>query len=420
MQIANGPPAAPLVGHLPWFLRDKLGFLRDCAGRYGDVVGLHLGGPTLLVTHPADIRHVLVGNADNYGKSPRVIGPTARQFLGNNIFTSEGSDHQKWRRLLQSTLRGHMLEQAKPAIQGHAESAVSRWLASRTIDATREMRQLALRCALSILIGDEILLGFPEVTALVESRRRYVDAVFSSLLPAAHRWPTPKNLAQMCSHPRLIKILEAAAQAASRSVEPSVLSRLVGNAGVAKEEIVQQMLALSVAAYEGTTELLSWTLYVMASDPRQQDEWQGQGDPEHVQRVLSEVLRLYPPTWLFVRVARRDDTLPSGFSAPAGTKIYLSPFVTQRDGRFFAEPERFDPSRFSPTEASARPAFSYFPFGAGNRSCIGEALVRQEATIILSSLLSRARLRLVSAETVGMRPGITLSPSEVRVSLRVR
>ncbi|HEX9563643.1 MAG TPA: hypothetical protein VF981_06720, partial [Gemmatimonadaceae bacterium] len=79
---APAPHCPPLVGHAPAFLRDKLGFLSRCAATYGDVVRLDIGGRTYLVSGPEDVKHVLVSNAANYEKTPRLTGVQGRRFFG--------------------------------------------------------------------------------------------------------------------------------------------------------------------------------------------------------------------------------------------------------------------------------------------------------------------------------------------------
>src|SRR5690606_24761857 len=98
---------------------------------------------------------------------------------------------------------------------------------------------------------------------------------------------------------------------------------------------------------------------------------------------LREVLRLYPPTWLFVRVARCLDRLPSGYSVAKGTKIYLCPYLSQRDPDLWENPEQFQPDR---SENSLR--FAYFPFGGGRRRCLSAGLATTQIEKFLEYFLN--------------------------------
>ena len=100
-QRPTGPTGLPLVGHLPWFLADKLGFLRSCAARYGDVVKLRIGEPTYLLTNPADIQHVLIDKALSYSKTRRLTSERGKRLSGSGLQTSFGPEHLRQRRLNQ-------------------------------------------------------------------------------------------------------------------------------------------------------------------------------------------------------------------------------------------------------------------------------------------------------------------------------
>lgn len=183
-------------------------------------------------------------------------------------------------------------------------------------------------------------------------------------------------------------------------------------------------------------ELLTWTAVVLAQYPHHAagiaEEVEGvlRGRPlcaadvprlHYVQQVLLEVLRLYPPTWMFVRVARSVDVLPSGTAIPAGAKIYLSQYVTHRDPRFFPDPERFDPARFTEEGSRTRPPFAYFPFGGGPRVCLGETLDRMEAALILATIVPRLHMELIQGQNISAVPAVTLRPfGSTRVIVRPR
>jgi len=99
--------------------------------------------------------------------------------------------------------------------------------------------------------------------------------------------------------------------------------------------------------------------------------------------VLAESLRLYPPAWAMGRQARSDFQLGDYF-LPAKTTLLMSPFITHRDPRFFPDPLRFDPERFTAEGKARRTKFSYFPFGAGFRQCIGESFAGMEGVLLLA------------------------------------
>ena len=129
----------------------------------------------------------------------------------------------------------------------------------------------------------------------------------------------------------------------------------------------------------------------------------------YVEMVLAESMRLYPPAWAMGRYARNDFPL-GDFFLPAKTTVLMSQFVAHRDARFFPDPLRFDPERFTPEAKARRTKFTYFPFGAGFRQCIGESFAWMEGVLLLATLAQRWKLSLVPGHRVEPEPLITLRP----------
>jgi cytochrome P450 len=125
--------------------------------------------------------------------------------------------------------------------------------------------------------------------------------------------------------------------------------------------------------------------------------------------VLAESMRLFPPAWGMGRRAPCDLTL-GGFEIGKGAVLALSPYVVHGDPRFWPEPLRFDPERFTPEAKAARPRFAYFPFGGGARSCIGEPFAWMEGVLLLATIGQRWRLRLQPGHPVEPKALMTLRP----------
>jgi cytochrome P450 len=125
--------------------------------------------------------------------------------------------------------------------------------------------------------------------------------------------------------------------------------------------------------------------------------------------VVEESMRIYPPVHTIVRQALADDEL-AGRRVPKGSIVLISPWVLHRHRQFWPDPGRFDPERFSPQQAAARPRFTYIPFGGGRRICIGSAFAMAEATILLAAIAQRCRLALVPGHRVEPQGLITLRP----------
>jgi cytochrome P450 len=92
-----------------------------------------------------------------------------------------------------------------------------------------------------------------------------------------------------------------------------------------------------------------------------------------------------------------------------------------RDPRYFPDPLRFDPERFSPEAKARRARFTYFPFGAGARQCIGESFAWMEGILLLATISQKWKLNLVEGQTIEPEPLITLRPKyglQMRIEAR--
>src|SRR5258708_12259540 len=129
---------------------------------------------------------------------------------------------------------------------------------------------------------------------------------------------------------------------------------------------------------------------------------------------VGEAMRLYPRAWAIGRKSIEAFEI-GGLEIPAQSICILSPYVTQRDARWYTDPERFDPERWMPEAKEARPKFSYFPFGGGARVCIGERFAWMEGVLLLATLAQKWKLRLAEAHPLQPKPLITLrTPYAIR------
>jgi cytochrome P450 len=190
------------------------------------------------------------------------------------------------------------------------------------------------------------------------------------------------------------------------------------------QQLRDEVMTMLLAGHETTATLLTWTWYLLSEHPPVEAHLHAELDtvlagrlptvadiPQlpYTRMVLAEALRLYPPAWI---IGRRT-TAPyavGGYVLPPQTNVIMSPYVMQHDARFHPDPERFDPHRWTPEAAVARPPFTYFPFGAGARQCIGEGFAWMEGILALATLAQQWRCRLVPGHPVALRPLLTLRP----------
>lgn len=417
---------------VPAFLHDRLAFLARAAATRGDVAELRLGTPTCLLNDPADIRHVLVGNHAAYAKTDRLTSVAGRRIAGDGVLTSAGERHRRLRRVLQRLFHPGRVSAFADGIVRLAARRAAAWPVGGRVDMAREMEELARRVMLEALFGELPDADAVRLGAAVEARRRYIEFWFLSLLPARDRLPTRVRRRYRRAMAVLDDAVYAAIAARRRGGAGSedLIAQLVGardedGAALTDREVRDEVLTLAITGHETLGEALTWTWYLLAQHPGVEQKLLDElgsvldgrapaaGDLprlEYTHTVLAESLRLYPPTWIFVRNAVEDDVLPTGAAVSRGTKLYLCPYVTHRDARFFPDPQRFDPERFGPSARRARPKLAYFPFGSGPRVCLGETFARMEALLVLAAIAPRFRLAVAPGQTVVPEPRITLRP----------
>jgi cytochrome P450 len=191
-----------------------------------------------------------------------------------------------------------------------------------------------------------------------------------------------------------------------------------------QQALRDQVITIFLAGSETVANALIWTWYLLSQNPDCERRCHEEVDSvlqgrlptaedvprlRYVEMVMAESMRLYPPAWAMGRYARNDFEL-GDFRLPARTTLLISQFVTHRDPRYFPDPLRFDPERFTAEAKSKRAKFTYFPFGAGVRQCIGESLAWMEGVLVLATFLQKWRLRLVPDQRVEPQPLITLRP----------
>jgi cytochrome P450 len=193
-------------------------------------------------------------------------------------------------------------------------------------------------------------------------------------------------------------------------------------AGMTDRQVRDEAMTILLAGHETTANALTWTWYLVSTTPEVEARLHDEIDRvlqgrlptvadldglSYVERVVTEAMRLYPPAWLIGRRALQD--YPIGdYVAPARSIFVMSPYVLQRDARYFADPERFDPGRWTPEFRAALPPFAYFPFGGGPRRCIGDSFAWMELVLVVATIAQQWRLALVPGHPVEPQPLVTL------------
>ena len=139
----------------------------------------------------------------------------------------------------------------------------------------------------------------------------------------------------------------------------------------------------------------------------------------YLRQVLRESLRLYPPAWYMTRRADRDVEI-GGYRVPKGVTIVMDIWAVHHDPRFYPDPEKFCPERWTEEFTKELHKFAHIPFGVGARRCIGALFAEAEAMLAIASILQRFQIRAVSNAAVTPIAATTLRPGEGGVKVMVR
>jgi cytochrome P450 len=400
------------------------------AREYGDIAHYKIGwNHIVFLNHPEYIREILVVQNDNFVKE-RTVRRT-KMLLGEGMITAEGAQHRTQRQVAQPAFHRQRIPEYARTMVEEAVRMRDRWRDGEQRDVAIDMMRLTLNVVARTLFATDLQ---DEVNELADAINRIMGLYnFLVLLPAAE-WLVHARPPGLAAFVRARKRIDAVVyrmieahrnrQSDSGSLLDLMLAASPDRTAESEQSLRDQVITIFLAGYETVANALSWTWYLLSQNPECERRFHEEIDCElqgrnstyedvprlrYVEMVLAESMRLYPPAWAMGRQARHDFQLGEYF-LPAKTTVLISQFVTHRDARFFPDPLRFDPERFTPEAKARRAKVTYFPFGAGFRQCIGESFAWMEGVLLLATLGQKWKLKLVEGHWVEPEPLITLRP----------
>jgi cytochrome P450 len=391
---------------------------------FGDTYRVYAPGRkswTWVIHDPEDIKRVLVTNHRNYTKGVGI--DRVKLLLGNGIMTSEGDFWRRQRRMMQPAFHRKVIETFSARIRAASERLLERWDAAASrdqpINLTESMSEMTLEIVLDALFGDDL--------------RRLVADVHHNpfMLVSQESRRDPKFAYEFRQLGRIVLDLARERREHAATPHHDLLQMLLAardaetGAGMSDRELVDEVLTLVVAGHETTASALNWTWWLLSQHPdveaRVHEEQDRVGDLglaryadldrlPYTMQVLFESMRLYPPGWLLSRRAVEADRL-GGYTVPAGTDVFLSPYVVHRHPAHWSHPEEFRPEHFVPEAVENRHKFIYIPFAAGPRHCIGENFSIHEMMLHLNTATRQFRLRVADPDPVTIEARVNLRPA---------
>ena len=391
---------------------DLLRWMNDQFDRFGSIYRASVYGTNVyVVSDPEHVDHVLRINWRNYKKGQAIkrIG----LLLGNGLMVSEGEFWKSQRRMIQPAFHDKAIGALINVISAANIALLKKWKESaqekESVNITSDISHMVLKVVLISIFGDDYDQVAPHFNILSDESARN--------LQFAQRFrPLGKIVSEVAGQRRkqnrtatdILGMLMEARDTKSQTMPDS--------------QLVREIMTLIVAGHETTASTLNWAWYLLSKSAEVEEKLSselnavpGTGSPEtgdlerfvYTRQVIEETLRLYPAGWLMTRAALKNDRL-GDYLVPAGTEIYISPYLIQRHPAFWEAPDRFNPDRFGPDESRTRHPMTMLPFSAGPRKCIGESFARIEMQIHLMTIAKHLRLRSVSEQSIQLEAGVNL------------
>lgn len=431
-----------MLGVMSDFSRDTFGFIERCR-RYGDVVSMRfLYLTAYFLYHPNDIEYVVATNAKNFIKSRNQRSPLFQRLVGNGLLTSEGDTWKRQRRLAQPAFHRPRINAYAVTMADYAERTIADWRSGETRDIHREMMRLTLEIVVKTLFNADVSADAEKVGQVL-SRIVHPFAGQASLKWIVdNRLPTRTHRQFNIDAREIDDIVFRIIDERRRSGEDQgdLLSMLLNardedGSQLSDRQLRDEVMTIFLAGHETTALTLSWVWYLLAQNPDAEKKFHAEIDEvcegrlptmddlarlPYTEKIARESMRLYPPAYALGREAVNDCEI-GGFKVGAGTQVFMFQWATQRDPRFFDEPNRFYPERWTEEFSNSLPKYAYFPFGGGPRVCIGNYFAMMEIILVLATIGQRFRFALAPDQEVKLMPAMSLRPADgIRVLVEKR
>jgi cytochrome P450 len=431
--LPPGPKLPPAVQLLSWIFR-PIPFMERCAQRYGDcfVVRLPLNAPFVTFSDPEAIKEIFTGDPEKLpaGETRAILKPLVGQ---HSVLVLDGAEHAQHRKLLMPPFHGERMQAYGEVMREITDRTIERWPVGHAFPMQPEMQDITLNVILRTVFGID------EGAELTQLRAMLTELLTLGTNPLSMIPWFPTLLDPFTKRQQVQKLIEdvdkalyvaiTKRRAAGTGGRTDILSMLIDardeqGQPMTDVELRDELITMLVAGHETTATSLSWTFHQLLQHPevlaRLKSELQTVANDgsvtlqsisklEYLDATIKEAQRLTPIVPLVGRLLHEPMHI-GGRDLPAGVVAAPCIYLTHRRADIWPNPDRFDPTRF----LTKRPSpYEFFPFGGGNRYCLGAAFALYEMKIVLAQVLSRVALRAAPGRRVHVvRRGVTFAPSE--------
>jgi cytochrome P450 len=438
--LPPGPKGKLITGVMREFNRDTLGFIKNLQRDYGDVVrSRFLYLYAYFLYNPADIETMLTTDAKSYRKARSLRSPFFYRLVGNGLVTSEGDFWRRQRRLAQPAFHRQRISSYGDIMVQYAQRAIANWKDGEERDISREMTRLTLEVVVKTLFNSDVSNDADHVGAILSQIVKPFASQATLKWIADNRLPTPGHRRYFNADSEIDRIVYRiiAERRASGSDEGDLLSMLLqaqdeDGSQMSDAQLRDEVMTLFLAGHETTALTLTWSWYLLATNPQAEQKFHAELDEvlrgrapdvsdlpnlNYTELIAKEAMRLFPPAYAVGREAI-EDTEIGGYRVPRKTQMFAFQWVTHRDPRYFERPDEFEPERWESDAIQRMPKYAYFPFGGGPRQCIGNYFAMMEVVLLLATIGQRFRFSLVEGFQMEVLPVLSLRPKNgIKVKL---
>ena len=417
---------------------DQLGFVQKATQEQGPVAHYKaMWMEMFFISSPEVIRECLVKHPDKMHRDPFVAG-LLRRVLGGGVFLAEGEQWKRQRQQIQPAFHALRIREYAAVMQQYTAEMTAGWTAGQVVNASEMLTQLTLRIIAKTMYGVDLAGQTAELGRLIQTLFALVENQLGRPFNLPLWIPTRENRQQVAIVRQVRELLrgiihQRQAEGVDKGDLLSMLLQARDEAGnpMPEELLLDECLTLFNAGHETTAAALTWCLALLTQHPPvlarlmaeleqvlggQPIQFEQIAQLPYLDAVLKETLRLYPPAYAFGRQVQQPFQVGE-YTFPKKAILLFSVFATHHSPLYYDQPEAFRPERFL-DEATKPDRYTYLPFGAGPRICVGNMFALMEAAVVLATILQNVTLTRADDQPVEVDTVFTLRP-KYPLNLRV-
>ena len=405
-------------------------FLMDLIQKYGDTIYIKLQQKDVyILNNPDYIEQIFTRDYKLFSKARAA---ELRPFLGNGLLLNEGESHRQHRKIIQPLFLPKSIKSYSNIMVDNIKHISDNWQDNTTIDVLQETTMLAMGVMTESLFGinfrdrDTFSKVSDSFTNILESFTHVHEPVKNILIEESTNENKKQNKFQDSLDYLNQKIYTLIDHIKKTNPEkPNLISHLMkakdpdsGEIGLPEKQIRDEIMIFLFAAHDTTSTALTWSLAYLATNQEIQDKLQKELDSvlegervptgddlpklEYAEKIFKETLRIRPSVWALSRLTNEEYKIGE-YVIPNSSVIFMSQYAMHNSPKYYADPDIFNPERWTKEFLFKLPRFAYFPFGGGIRSCIGETFAVQEGILALATIFQKWKI-VPTTEGISFEP----------------